>query len=146
MVREEYGIVQPQCKKVHKEPPPVCAIPVHVRNSSGPDFFFCWCFWQDFGPAGVEVNWEALVDTHGHGVFFGGGNTGVRGDVQAHWSLWQAKYGSRKHIPRWHTCARGSTSWCRGPSWWLQLWARLCLLRRHHTALAGDWASFLDRA
>lgn len=69
-----------------RNPPPVCAIPVHVRNSSGPDFFFCWYFWQDFGPAGVEVNWEALVDTRRHGVFFGGGNTGVRGDVQAHWS------------------------------------------------------------
>lgn len=64
----------------------ICAIPVKVGNSSGPDFFSCQCFLARFGPAGVEVNWEALVDTQGHMLFFGGRNTSVRGAAQPHCS------------------------------------------------------------
>lgn len=40
-------------------------------------------FLARFGPVGVEVNWEALVDTQGHVLFFGGRNTHVQGAAQA---------------------------------------------------------------
>lgn len=119
MVREEFGIVQPQCKNVHKASPPFAPFLLVSEIAQVPISFSVSVFGKILVMLVLKSIGKLSWTPTGMGSFLAGVTLVCWGTCRhvapaSSCPLQQAKYIPRKHIPHWHTCAGGSPNWCQG--------------------------------